>query len=257
MAIIFGDEEGIGLLTRVCKKLGIKIDAVVPSLKLWCSLDKISIKSQLDLGPSVQLIEPSNREILNFIHYKKINFGVINSFDLILDRTIVENSQISILNLHGGKLPEYRGANVLNWALINGEKEIGITLHVVDEGIDTGPILHQLFLKIYENDTAVSLKKRMNREAEVQLLRVLPLYFENRIKPISQSSINVRHYRKRKPEDGFFTWDWNDAEIYNLIRALVSPWPGARYLNKNGEVIIIDKYMTIDEIKKLRAMECY
>ena len=62
-------------------------------------------------------------------------------------------------------------------------------------------------------------------------------------------------YKKRKPEDGLFDWSYSDERIYNLIRGLADPWPGARYLNKNGNLVILNKYMSMEEIRLLRESE--
>ena len=160
------------------------------------------------------------------------------------------------MNIHGGKLPEYRGANVLNWAIINGEEEIGITFHSVDNSIDTGPIIHELSLEIKENDTAFTLRERLCREIEVQLVSVLHLYIANKLPLKKQKSDNARYYKRRTPEDGLFDWGLSDRRIYNLIRALVHPWPGARYFNKKGQLVVIKEFMSLEEVANLRRIEC-
>jgi methionyl-tRNA formyltransferase len=128
MAIIFGDIEGLRILLRVCKKLKIQIEAVVPSKKHWKVFDENQIRNKIEIGPLTPIIAPETNAIFNFINTHNISIGIINSFDSILDACIVENSKIRILNVHGGKLPDYRGANVLNWAIIRGEEEIGVKL---------------------------------------------------------------------------------------------------------------------------------
>jgi methionyl-tRNA formyltransferase len=158
--------------------------------------------------------------------------------------------------VHGGKLPEYRGANVLNWAIIRGEEEIGVTFHLVDRLIDTGPIIFESKLKINKVDTALTLQKRMAVEIEDILYKLLPLFIENKLLYKEQSKINANYHKKRRPEDGLFDWTFSDEEIYNLIRALVYPWPGARYFDRSGQLIVIDQFMTMEDIKSLRKLEC-
>lgn len=256
MAIIFGDLEGIEILLRVCKKLQVQIEAIVPSKKL-CSLhDENQIRNKINIETFTQIIAPETNAIFHYINTHKISIGIINSFDFILDQSIVENSQIRILNVHGGKLPDYRGANVLNWAIINGEKEIGITFHLVDKFIDTGPIIYETNLEIKNNDTAFTLQQRMGVEIENKLQSLLPLFIENKLLLKEQSTINAKYHKKRLPEDGIFDWTFSDEKIYNLIRGLVHPWPGARYIDKNGQLRIIDQYMNMEEIKYLRKLEC-
>jgi methionyl-tRNA formyltransferase len=256
MAIIFGDVEGLTVLLKVCKKLKIQIDAVVPSKKHWDLLDENQFRSTIDIQQLTPILAPKSKAISHFIIAHKISIGIINSFDLILDPCIVENSQIRILNVHSGKLPEYRGANVLNWAIINGEEYIGVTFHLVDRSIDTGPIIFASKLKINKVDTALTLQKRIAVEIEDKLYKLLPLFIENKILLKEQSTINANYHKKRRPEDGLFDWTFSDKEIYNLIRGLVYPWPGARYYDRSGQLIVIDQFMAMEDIKSLRKLEC-
>jgi methionyl-tRNA formyltransferase len=256
MAIIFGDIEGLGILLRVCKKLKIQIEAVVPSKKHWKVFDENQIRSKMNIGSLTPIIAPETKAIFDFINTHNISVGIINSFDFILDACIVENSKLRILNVHGGKLPEYRGANVLNWAIIRGEEEIGVTFHLVDKLVDTGPIIYELKLKIDRADTALTLQKRMAVEIEDKLYSLLPLFIENKLLLKEQSTINAKYHKKRRPEDGLFNWTFSDEEIYNLIRGLVYPWPGARYYDRSGQLIVIDQFMAMEDIKSLRKLEC-
>jgi len=256
MAIIFGDVEGLTILLKVCKKLNIQIDAVVPSKKHWDLLDENQFRSTLNIEQLTPILAPESEAISHFIIAHKISIGIINSFDLILDPCIVENSHIRILNVHSGKLPEYRGANVLNWAIINGEEHIGVTFHLVDRSIDTGPIIFESKLKIEKVDTAFTLQKRIGEEIGNKLELLLPSFIENKLLPKDQSAINIKYHKRRLPEDGLFDWTFSDEKIHNLIRGLVHPWPGARYFDKNGQLRVIDKYMSLEEIMHLRKLEC-
>ena len=256
MAIIFGDIEGLGILLRVCNKLKIQIEAVVPSKKLWKVFDENQIRSKINISSLTPIIAPETKAIFDFINTQNISVGIINSFDFILDACIVENSKLRILNVHGGKLPEYRGANVLNWAIIRGEEEIGVTFHLVDKLVDTGPIIYESTLKIDRADTALTLQERMAVEIEDKLYSLLPLFIENKLLLKEQSTKNAKYHKKRRPEDGLFNWTFSDEEIYNLIRGLVFPWPGARYYDRGGQLKVIDQYMDMEDIKYLRKLEC-
>lgn len=256
MAIIFGDLEGIELVLRVCKKSQVQIEAIVPSKKHWSLFDENQIRNRINIELLTPIIAPETKAIFDFINTHNISVGIINSFDFILDACIVENSKIRILNVHGGKLPEYRGANVLNWAIIRGEEEIGVTFHLVDRLIDTGPIIFESKLKINKVDTALTLQKRMAVEIEDKLYKLLPLFIENKLLYKKQSTINANYHKKRKPEDGLFDWTFSDEQIYNLIRGLVYPWPGARYYDRSGQLIVIDQFMAMEDIKSLRKLEC-
>ena len=85
-----------------------------------------------------------------------------------------------IINCHAGKLPFYRGRNILNWALINDENEFGITVHYVDEGIDTGPIITQGLVEIDDNDTEESLIQKIHQKEHEILPKAIQLISEDR-----------------------------------------------------------------------------
>lgn len=183
-----------------------------------------------------------------------LDLAICYSYDRILDTSFLDVFNGNIYNLHGAMLPHYRGQNVLNWVLINGETSTGMTLHRMDAGIDSGPIVYQKEIPIEFDDTAVTLKEKMNKDAEELLVMFLPDIVSGNIVTKEQSEGEATYFHKRHPEDGEFNWDWDPMDIYNLIRALVYPWPGAYYVEK-GEKIVIDRFMSFEEVVKLQNMK--
>lgn len=255
MPILFGDEEGIPTLVRACSKLKLKIDAIVFSKRVFEMMDEKTLREKLFIDKNVPILPPNDDVIQSYVKKNHIDFGIIFSYDTILSKNLAENDSISIINIHGGELPKYRGANVLNWALINGEKHLGVTIHKIDRNVDSGPILLEWKITIVEQDTAFTVREKLIREVESKLITFLPLYLSGRIEPVLQESRHELVFRKRGPEDGFFDWSWSDQRIHNLIRALVYPWPGAKYRNKYGEIVTIQSYLQMDEIAKLRQTQ--
>lgn len=135
------------------------------------------------------------------------------------------------INLHGSLLPQYRGAAPINWAIINGEKETGVTTFKLQQQIDTGNILLQQTIPIRDDETAGELHDEMKETGAALLLKTLQQLAENRLEEIPQSSINSEN-GKEKHAPKIFTEtceiDWNEGvdKVYNLIRGL-SPYPGA------------------------------
>jgi len=142
-------------------------------------------------------------------------------------------------NLHGSLLPAYRGRTPVNWAIVNGEKQTGITLHYMTVKPDAGDIVGQKAVEIVFQDTARSLYDKLCGAAGALLEEVLPLIREGRAPRIPQELTKGSYYSGRRPEDGRIDWSWPAVRIYNLIRAVTEPYPGAfGFLPGAGKILI-------------------
>jgi len=162
------------------------------------------------------------------------------SFNQIFRKEILGIPRLKTINCHAGKLPFYRGRNILNWALINDEKEFGITVHFIDEGIDTGDIILQRTYPITDNDNYKTLLETSYQECADILYDAIKLIQEDKIKPISQQNIDpVGFYCGRRGQgDEIINWNQSSREIFNFIRAICSPGPMATSSIKGKEVKI-------------------
>ena len=131
------------------------------------------------------------------------------------------------LNLHGSLLPKYRGRVPINWAIINGEKETGVTLHYMTRKADAGDIVDQEKIDITNDDTAKTLFGKAEKAAALMLDRALPLLKEGKAARIPQDDAKATTFGGRKPADGQIDWSKSADEIRNLIRAVTLPYPGA------------------------------
>ncbi len=177
------------------------------------------------------------------------------SYSMILDKNILAIPPLGAINIHGGLLPRYRGANVLNWALIEGAAKTGVTAHYMTEGIDDGDVIYSRETAIEDSDTALTLKRCLDQLGFEILTRVGSDLDSGRTLPrIPQNAAEAHYYRRRKPEDGRVDWEkMSDRDVFNLVRALVSPWPGAFTMAPDGTRVVLDNYLTPDEIPALRA----
>jgi methionyl-tRNA formyltransferase len=141
------------------------------------------------------------------------------------------------LNVHAGKLPQYRGRNIINWALINGERELGVTVHFVDEGIDTGDILLQRILPIAWTSTYGELLDRVVREVPDLVVESLEL-IANGHAQLRPQGLGGTYFGGRRDGDEWIDWGRPSFEIYNLIRGISRPGPGARTLRGDERVVI-------------------
>lgn len=162
------------------------------------------------------------------------------SFNQIFKAQIINLPKLKIINCHAGKLPFYRGRNILNWALINDEKEFGITVHYVDEGIDTGDIILQDAYEITDEDDYNTLLQRAYVGCADILYKAIKLIQSNNIKPISQDAIDKvgMYCGMRTVGDEILDWNQNSRDIFNFVRAITAPGPSARCYVKNKEIKI-------------------
>ena len=142
-------------------------------------------------------------------------------------------------NLHGSLLPYYRGRCPVNWVLVNGETETGVTLHRMVDKADAGDIIAQQVVPIAQSDTARSLYGKLCRQAAVLLDETLPLIKVGTAPRIPQDWQQGSYYGRRTPADGRIDWNWPASRIYNLIRAVTEPYPGAFTFTAGGDMIIL------------------
>jgi UDP-4-amino-4-deoxy-L-arabinose formyltransferase / UDP-glucuronic acid dehydrogenase (UDP-4-keto-hexauronic acid decarboxylating) len=131
------------------------------------------------------------------------------------------------LNLHGSYLPKYRGRCPVNWVLVNGEKETGVTLHYMTPRPDDGDIVAQQKVAITEDDTALTLFKKMIAAAGPMLDEAIPALIQGAAKRLPQDHSKASYFGGRKPADGLIDWNKSATEVRNLIRAVTRPYPGA------------------------------
>lgn len=152
------------------------------------------------------------------------------SFNQILREAILSAAPLGFINCHAGALPFYRGRNILNWALINGEERFGVTVHHVDAGIDTGDIIVQRFAGIEaEDDYGTLLGKAIALCAE-SLWDALLLIRNGSAPRIPQHTIHPTGFycSRRGPGDEWLDWNWTSVRVHNFVRAITLPGPGAR-----------------------------
>lgn len=153
---------------------------------------------------------------------------VMAGYSQILGSKILNVASEGTLNLHGGKLPEYRGASTLNWMLINGEDQGGIAVLFADEGIDTGDIVTQERFSIAPNDTIVDVVERTNELFPGMLVNAVNEIDNGTVDRTSQSLTEGTYWHSRRPRDGKINWDRMTARnVHDLVRSLAGPYPSA------------------------------
>jgi len=168
--------------------------------------------------------------------------GLSISYNQILRRPVLDVPRLGVLNFHAGMLPRYRGRNVINWAIINGEEEIGITAHQVDEGIDTGAIILQRALPIGWTDTYGDVLRRVVDAFPALVADAVELVASGRAVPVPQDESAATYFGGREEGDEWLDWSATSRELHNKIRAIAHPGPGARTLLGDRPVTIWRAY---------------
>ena len=178
------------------------------------------------------------------------------SFNQIFRKRIIELPRLNTINCHAGKLPFYRGRNILNWALINDEKEFGITVHYIEEGIDTGDIILQRCFPITDQDNYSTLLKVSYKECADILYDAIKHIQNGDSQRIRQETIHpVGFYCGRRGEgDEIIDWNQSSRDIFNFIRAICKPGPRATtYLN--GLPVYINRSRLIQNAPHYKGKE--
>ncbi|WP_037026884.1 methionyl-tRNA formyltransferase [Psychromonas aquimarina] len=216
-----------------------RFDTQDPVLKDWANKLGVPFLPQENVNcPSfINKIADFNADLL-----------VSMSFNQILRKEIINLANNGFINCHAGALPFYRGRNPLNWALINGEKQFGITVHYVDEGIDTGDIVEQrLYAISLEDDYATLLNKAAFECANVLHSAIVKIE-KNVVVRQPQEDIHPvgTYFGIRTFGDEIVDFSWGAERVHNFIRAIRKPGPNARCYIDKQEYAIISSRLIID-----------
>ena len=148
-------------------------------------------------------------------------------------------------NMHGSLLPKYRGRVPVNWAILNGERETGATLHEMVEKPDAGRIVDQMAVPILPDDTALDVFRKVTVAAELVLDRSLPTLVDGSARPRPQELSKGSYFGGRRPEDGRIDWSKGAREIHDLVRAVAPPYPGA-FTTLGGSTLRVLRTRVID-----------
>jgi methionyl-tRNA formyltransferase len=172
--------------------------------------------------------DPNGASVISKLESVDADLFILGGYGMILGKRCLRIPKMHCINLHGGKLPEYRGSSPMNWALINGEKEVGISIIEVDSGIDTGNVLSECSKKIDSQTTIADLHQWANAQFPELLQSVITKIKEGSLVLRKQDDALACYYPRRFAEDGFILWDQtNCIDAHNKIRALTQPYPCA------------------------------
>jgi len=162
---------------------------------------------------------------------------IVAAFGQILPQDVLDQPKYGTLNIHASLLPKYRGADPIAEAILQGETESGVTIMLLDAGIDTGPTLLSRSLALAEDETTESLTTKLAELGAQALLEVLPQWIAGSIVPEPQDELHATHTRMLRKEDGLLNWDKPAAVLARQVRAYIL-WPGS-YTHWHGKLLKI------------------
>jgi methionyl-tRNA formyltransferase len=235
MRIIFMGYHNIGYvcleaLLAQCRELGDEIVAVVthaddPQENVWfASVAKLAFANYL---PGYQPADPNDPAFVAALRALQPDFLFSCYYRHMLKQPLLDLPRLGALNLHGSLLPRYRGRCPVNWVLIHGESETGVTLHYMEAKADKGDIVGFRGVPITFEDTALTLFAKMTAAAQELMTETYPLLRAGDAPRLTQDHARASYYGGRTPADGLIDWRHATLQIYNLVRAVTHPYPGA------------------------------
>lgn len=219
-----------GVVTQPDRPAGRGKTLTPPPVKL------LALKLNLPIIQPTKLLEPAAYEQL--IAWQP-DLIIVAAFGQILKPTILQLPRYGCLNVHASLLPRWRGAAPVAAAILHGDQQTGVTIMLMDEGIDTGPILRQKSIPILDQDTTETLTRRLAVAGANLLLETLPDYLIGHCKPVPQDGNQATYAPMIKKEDGFLDFNQTALELWRKIRAF-TPWPGAYTLLNQQRLIILE-----------------
>jgi len=216
-ALLKSDDEVVGVVTQPDRPKGRGHELAPPPIKL--------LAQQIGI-PILQPLKIRTPDFLDTLAGWKPDLIAVTAFGRILHAPILNLPPLGCVNVHGSLLPKYRGAAPVQWAVINGETETGITTMLMDEGMDTGAMLLQERIPISPDDTAGTLAPRLASLGGRLLVETISRLKADTIVPRTQDHAQATLAPLLKKEDGAIDWTADARSIADRIRGL-SPWPGA------------------------------
>lgn len=185
----------------------------------------------------IPVLTDSPRDKIDFIRSLEPDLIFSFYYRSIIPNEVVELPPGGAYNMHGSLLPKFRGRAPINWAIIMGETETGVTLHHMTSEPDKGDIVDQETVTIGFVDTAIDLFAGAVEAAKTVMLRSYPLIASGVAPRQAQDESQATTFGRRTPADGLIDWRKSAREIYNLVRGVTHPFPGAfSWLEREGEV---------------------
>ena len=193
-----------------------------------------AVKSNI---PVFQPVRIKTAEAVEILRTYQADIFVVAAFGQILSKEILEMPRLGCINIHASLLPKYRGAAPIQWAIIDGEEETGVTIMQMDVGLDTGDMLMKKVVPITKTETFESLHDKLMQAGAELIVEALPKIEAGELVACKQIEADTCYAKILQKSFGFIEWEQSTASIERLIRGL-NPWPSA-FTYFNGKTLKI------------------
>lgn len=229
LAIFFNNYRGLEVYKKISKFY--KTDIYLTRKNLNQEVKKILNQRKTKF----KIINKINKKNYLYIKKKKYYLLIAAGWPLIFNEKTINTGLKGAINLHAGKLPNYRGGSPVNWQIISGESYIYINIIKMVKEIDAGPVYEKEKIKISKKDNVGKIHNKINKIFPNLTLKTISK-IKNNFSPLKQKNKNIKYFKQRKDADGLIKWNnMSSKEVFNFVRAISKPYPGAFYLNKNGK----------------------
>lgn len=240
MKVVFFGNHDVGIaaldtLVRYADVVGVVAHPIDPEEGVrYASLFDFASKNNLNIIRGAG----KDTSVLEFVRGLCPDLIWVTDYRYILPSHLFSLAKFGAINLHPSLLPRYRGRASVNWAILNGETEVGLTAHFIDEGVDTGDIITQLAIKLDRDqdvgDVLTALIPTYRKITRDVLSFFASGIVPRRVQDHSKGSL----FPARNPEDGRIDWSQSAENIRNLVRAVSHPYPGAFSESPYGKIFI-------------------
>ncbi len=225
------------LLDRGANVVGVFTYRDDPGEEIWfSSVERLALEANLPTYTPISVDE----QVRNIVRTLAPDLIFSFYYRSMIPKDILSIPRLGAFNMHGSLLPKYRGRACINWAVLRGEKETGATLHTMTERADAGDIVDRKAVEIAFEDTAQDVFYKVADAARNILGRSLDALESGTAVLTPQDESQATTFGRRHPEDGRIDWNRSAYELYNLIRAVTHPYPGA-FTTFRGERIFVWK----------------
>ncbi|WP_028580819.1 methionyl-tRNA formyltransferase [Desulfogranum japonicum] len=216
-ALLDSPDDVIGVVCQPDRKKGRGRKLMPPPVK------------QLAEAAGLPIFQPESiktDEFFTTIEQLNPDLMVVVAYGKILPSRVLRYPRLGTINVHGSLLPKYRGAAPIQWAVMNGDPETGVTIMQMDEGMDTGDILYPVKLPVTREDTAGTMFDKLSELGGKALATAIEQLKQGNLTPVPQDEAQASHAPMLKKEQGHLDWSLQAETLHSLIRGL-DPWPSA------------------------------
>lgn len=235
-ALVNSKHEVVGVFCQPDKPVGRKQELRMPDVKIEALKHDLKVfqPNSLKNGLGVEILKEIEPDLVVVVAYGKL-----------LPADFLTYPKYGCINIHASILPKYRGASPIHWSVINGDKETGVTAMQMDEGLDTGDILHVKKIPIGENDTTEQMFEKLAFLGAETLMETIDMIESDSLTPIKQDESKATKVGLLTKEMSVIDWNDSAKNIHNKIRGLYS-WPGAS-TKFNGKILKIHSSVLSDK----------